>query len=267
MDSTDTDGFLIEKESGTCRITINNAARRNALNRAMWAALPTVIDNAECDDDVNVIVLTGVGDKAFCAGADISEFDKTRTGDAALEYDRLNNAAFTALEHCTKPIIAMINGFAFGGGFQIAACCDLRIATKDALFAIPAAKLGIGYNPRWIKTLLTLLSPADLKEILYTGGRFSANDMKAMGFVNHVTAPNDPDALNQMCKNLATTMAANAPLSIRAAKLAINAIANAPENPDLDALDKAVQDCFESQDYAEGRQAFMQKRTPKYTGK
>ena len=264
--TSNTDGFLTETKNDICHITINNAPRRNALNRAMWAALPTVITNAEQDSDAKAIILTGTGDKAFCAGADISEFAETRTGAAALEYDRLNNEAFAALQNCTKPIIAVINGFAFGGGFQIAACCDLRIATESALFAIPAAKLGIGYNPRWIKTLLTILSPADLKEILFTGGRFSAKEMKSMGFLNHITATDDPNALRDLSENLARTMAANAPLSIRAAKLAINALADAPENADLKILDKAVQDCFESADYAEGRAAFMQKRSPRYTG-
>ena len=261
---TDIDGFSVKTSDNICRITIDNKHVRNAFNRAMWQALPGLIQTAEVDDRVKVIILTGAGDKAFCAGADISEFDQSRTGDAALEYDRLNNEAFAALENCTKPIIAMINGFAFGGGFQIAACCDLRVASEDALFAIPAAKLGIGYNPRWIKTLLTLLSPADLKEILYTGARFSAHEMKDKGFLNQVTSA---EALDELALGMAGAMALNAPLSIRASKLAINALANAPENADLSGLDKAVSDCFMSDDYAEGRRAFMEKRTPKYTGK
>ena len=263
MDISKNTGFFIATIGGICQVTINNESRRNALNRAMWAEMPSVIKAAEDDNEVKLIILTGAGDKAFCAGADISEFDQTRTGDAAIEYNHLNNETFAALENCTKPIIAMINGFAFGGGFQIAACCDLRIATKDAHFAIPAAKLGIGYNPRWIKTLLTLLSPAELKEMLFTGRTFTAREMKAMGFLNQIT---EPDALTDTVNKLATNIASNAPLSIRAAKLAINALTNTLDHADLDALDKAVQDCFESQDYAEGRQAFMQKRNPKYNG-
>jgi len=261
---TDIDGFSVKTYDGICRITIENEHVRNALNRAMWQTLPRLIQAAADDEGVKVIILTGAGDKAFCAGADISEFEQTRTGDAALEYDRLNNEAFAALENCAKPIIAMINGFAFGGGFQIAACCDLRIASDGALFAIPAAKLGIGYNPRWIKTLLTLLSPADLKEILYTGARFNAYEMKDKGFLNHVTST---EALDELALSLAGAMALNAPLSIRASKLAIDALATAPENADLKKLDEAVTICFESDDYAEGRQAFMEKRAPKYTGK
>jgi len=263
-DNSDTDHFITRSQNGIHHITINHVERMNAFNRAMWAALPTLIKDAEANDTINVIILTGAGKKAFCAGADISEFDDARTGDAALEYDRLNNDVFDTLQNCSKPIIAVINGFTFGGGFQIAACCDLRIASDNALFAIPAAKLGIGYNPRWIKTLLTLISPANLKEILFTGGRYDAHAMKEMGFLNHVTKI---DQLHAKAEALANAMSTNAPLSIRSSKLSIHAIANAPENADLKILDKAVQDCFESADYAEGRAAFMQKRTPKYTGK
>lgn len=260
---TDTEKFNIDIADGICVLTINNEKRRNALNRAMWAAVPELITDIQARDDVNVILLRGAGDVAFCAGADISEFDAERTGDAANEYDRLNNEAFAALMGCTKPLIAVVNGFAFGGGFQIAACCDMRLASESAQFAIPAARLGIGYNPRWLRTLLGILSPADLKEILFTGERYDAEKMQRIGFINRVSPPME---LMADARKLATRIAANAPLSIHAAKLSIDALAKAPENADFEALDAAVRACFESGDYAEGRQAFMEKRPPKYTG-
>lgn len=236
----------------------------NALNSAMWAALPDLIGEADSDPSVRVLVLRGAGEKAFCAGADISEFDTARTGDAARTYDELTHAAFGAVMSCAKPAIAMIQGFCMGGGLEIALLCDLRTAGEGSSFAIPAAKLGIGYDPRWIAPLLASLSASQVKEILFTGRSFSDAEALHMGLISRLCPA---DVLERETRALAQTIADNAPLSIAAAKACIDAYSRAPETLDLAALDKLVSACANSEDYAEGRAAFAEKRKPVFKGK
>jgi enoyl-CoA hydratase len=253
----------LEREGGIAFLVIHNPARLNALTSAMWAALPGLLARAETDASVRVIVLKGSGGKAFSAGADISEFDSARTGNAANAYDALNHAAFEALLDAHKPTIAMIEGFCLGGGLGIAACCDLRIANDAATFAIPAAKLGLGYHPRWVRTLLTLAPPASIKELIFTGRRFTAPEALAMGLVNRV---HPAAALDGEARSMAETIAANAPMTIRAAKAAIDELTLKPETADIARLEALVKACFDSSDYAEGRRAFAEKRKPQFKG-
>lgn len=245
-------------------ITFDNPSRMNALNTSMWAALPSIIAQAEAEKSVRVVVLRGAGNKAFSAGADISEFASARTGDASKTYDELNHAAFGAVMNCAKPTIAMVYGYCMGGGLELALCCDLRYAAAGTSYAIPAAKLGIGYNPRWIRPLLSALSAAQAKEILFTGRRFSDEEALRMGMISRLCSS---DTLEQETRTLAEQIAENAPLSVYAAKRCIDEFLRAPEHPDMDALDKLVEACFESEDYAEGRAAFAEKRKPVFRGK
>ena len=253
-----------ETKGSTCWITFNNPARMNALNAAMWSALPGIIADAQNNDTVRVVILSGAGSKAFSAGADISEFGTARTGDAAKNYDALNHAAFGALMKCAKPTIAMIEGYCMGGGLELALCCDLRYAAQGSSFAIPAAKLGIGYNPRWIRPLFSALSATQAKEILFTGRSFSSEEALAMGLITRLLPP---DTLASETRELAGLIAENAPLSVYAAKRCIDEFLRVPENPDMKALDELVQACFDSDDYAEGRAAFAEKRKPVFKGK
>ena len=245
-------------------ITLANSARMNAMTSAMWKALPELIARAEADQQVRVVILRGTGNKAFSAGADISEFGTARTGVAAKSYEALNEAAFQALSKCQKPTIAMIHGFCMGGGLAIALCCDLRIADEASQFAIPAAKLGIGYNPRWVRPVLAAIPAGRAKEMLFTGQRFRSSDAAAMGLINRVVAAS---GLEAGTRALALEIAANAPLSVMAAKHTIDEIMRHPEAPDLAALDRLVEACFESEDYAEGQRAFLEKRKPVFKGK
>jgi enoyl-CoA hydratase len=244
-------------------ITIANPQRMNAMTAAMWGALPELIAQAEADPAVRVIVLRGEGTKAFCAGADISEFDTARAGEAVHVYDQLNHTAFDTLSRCSKPTIALIRGFCLGGGMGLALACDLRLADETATFAIPAAKLGIGYNPRWIRQLLSVVSPAVAKEILFTGARFSSTDAVSRGLI---TCMLPADQLEAGVLALATEIAGNAPLSIRASKAMINELADNGGAADLASLDHLIAACFASADYAEGRRAFMAKRKPEFKG-
>jgi enoyl-CoA hydratase/carnithine racemase len=244
-------------------IVADNPARMNAFTAAMWEALPRLVSEADAAADVRVIVLRGAGERAFSAGADISEFESARTGASAETYDRLSDEAFTALYTAAKPTLAMIHGFCLGGGLGLAASCDLRLADDKAEFAIPAARLGIGYNARWMCQLLALAAAPAVKELVFTGWRFPAADALRMGLVNRVVAP---ARLEAETRTLAAAIAANAPLTVRAAKLTIDELRRRPENPDLAALDAAVEACFQSEDYAEGRRAFLEKRKPEFKG-
>lgn len=255
--------LTLEIHGPMARIIIDNPGRMNAVNAAMWRALPARIAEAEANQDVRVIMLTGRGDKAFSSGADISEFDTARTGAASAEYDDLNTAAFDALLACAKPTIAAIRGFCLGGGFEIALCCDMRLAAEGAEFGIPAARLGLGYNARWMRPLLGCMSAASAKEVLFTGGRFGCVAALRMGFVNRVY---NAASFEAETAALAAQIAANAPLTIRAAKAAIDAFGNG-QVPDYAHLDAMVDACFQSADYAEGRAAFAQKRKAVFRGK
>lgn len=263
MADPDTPALRLERDGSLAVLVLVNVARHNALTSAMWTALPRLLAEAEADPAVRVLILRGAGGRAFSAGADISEFDTARTGDAARDYDALNHAAFEALLGTSKPTIAMIEGFCLGGGLGIAACCDLRVADDAATFAIPAARLGLGYHPRWVRTLLTLAPPARVKELLFTGRRFQAGEALAMGLVNRVVPHED---LETETRALAAMIAGNAPLTVRAAKAAIDELVARPEHPDSARLEALVQACFASADYAEGRKAFAEKRKPKFQG-
>jgi enoyl-CoA hydratase/carnithine racemase len=250
-------------EGPVARIVIDSAARMNAMSTAMWRAFPALVAEADANPDVRLIVVTGAGEAAFSAGADISEFGAARSTPSEVKaYDDLNTAALEALWRCEKPTVAVVRGFCLGGGFAIAMSCDLRLASADATFGVPAARLGLGYNPRWMRPLLSAMSAASVKEMLFTGDRFGADAALRMGAVNRVfteaTFEVDADAV-------LARVAQNAPLSIRASKAAIDAVAGGA--PDFAALDAMVDACFASADYAEGRAAFAAKRKPVFNGR
>jgi enoyl-CoA hydratase len=245
-------------------VIFNNPARRNAVSLDMWAAIPRVLAALEADPAVRVIVLTGAGDKAFVSGADISQFENQRANPADEQsYNKISGAGFAAIAHVEKPSIAMISGFCIGGGLAVALSCDLRIAAEGSRFAIPAAKLGLGYNYPGLATLVSLVGPAFAREIMFTARQFDADEAMRMGLINRLTTR---DALEATVRDYAGMIAANAPLTIRAAKLSIADALKDPPSRDMKRIEAAIEACFASADYAEGRKAFMEKRPPRFQG-
>ncbi len=253
-----------EVTGSTGWLVIDNAPRRNAMSLAMWQDMPAAIDDLVRNDQVRVIVVRGAGDTSFCAGADISEFAQTRSdGTKARAYDAINVAAFKALKHTDKPVVAMIRGHCLGGGLGIALACDLRIAAEGALFAIPAARLGIAYPLEAIADVLEPIGPSAAKRLLFTAERIDTTTAFRIGLVDEAVAE---ETLEARIDHLARTLADNAPLTIRAAKRAINAFAAGRDSDALARSEAAALDCFESADMVEGRDAFLEKRVPRFSG-
>lgn len=257
--------ILVRKQEGIGWITINQPEKRNAIAVVMWDAIAAAAVDFAADEAVRVVVMHGAGGKAFASGADISEFDRVRADATAQEaYARRAGAARQALESMGKPLIAMIQGFCIGGGYATALLADLRIASSDSRFGIPAAKLGIAYGYESLEKLTALAGPAIAKEILFTGRQLDAEEALAFGLVNRVVAP---ETLEMVVIELARQIANNAPLAVRASKLALDQIAGGPVRHDRAAVEAANRACFDSQDYAEGRRAFQEKRPPKFMGR
>lgn len=261
---TGTGLLLAERTGAIATVTFNNPAKRNALSAEIRAALPAVLAAVQADPDVRVVVVTGAGDKAFISGADISEFGAQRTSPAARAgFDQSMAAIGRAWASLDKPVIAMIRGFCMGGGLLTALQADIRIAADDSQFGVPAAKLGLGYAFGGVTALTSLVGPAWTAEILFSARRFSAAEALRMGLVNRVVPAAD---LRAEVTSLAGAIAANAPLTIAAAKAAIREAGRDPGRRDLGRVESMVEACFQSADYLEGQRAFAEKRPPAFTG-
>lgn len=260
-----TDRMIARKESGIGWMIFNSPARRNAVSYEMWQAIPEILDDFGRDENVRVVVMRGEGGKAFVSGADISEFGERRnTAEAQAIYAAAGAAAHKAMTGLEKPLIAMIQGFCVGGGVAVAIDADIRIASDDAQFAIPAAKLGLGYGYDGVRTLLGLVGPSYVKEIFFTAKRFTAAEALQMGLVNRVVPV---DRLEAVVREYAETIAGNAPLTIKTLKATVAEAVRDPDKRDLAKIDRMVKECFASQDYVEGRTAFMEKRKPAFRGR
>lgn len=257
--------ILVRREGAVAWVVFSNPAKLNAMTDAMWRRYPEVIAELDRDGDVHVIVLAGDGDRAFVSGADISQFDAVDAEPGAqAEYNRGLDAAFNAAVDCAKPVIASIRGICMGGGLGLAASCDIRIAADDAVFRMPAARLGVGYTFDGLRRFVDILGAANTSDIFFSARRFDANDALRMGFVNRVVPAFD---LRAVVDEYCTAIADNAPLTIVAAKSAIRESRRDPGARDLDTVERLCNACFASDDYREGRTAFMEKRPPRFRGK
>jgi enoyl-CoA hydratase len=255
--------ILTAVDGSIATLTFHNPERHNSMSLQMWKDAASALERFADDESIRVVVLTGSGIRSFASGADISEFDRVRSdAQAAAVYDTSLDRFWSALSGHPKPTIAMIRGFCIGGGLNIAACCDVRLCGTSSRFAVPAAKLGLGYGVATLKRLVALVGPQFALEILLTARQFSADDAAAMGLVNRVV----PDAeVERHVHDMATSIARNAPLTMLAAKRIIQELMQ--ERRDFSAGEALVRQCFDSADYREGRQAFLEKRAPVFTGR
>jgi enoyl-CoA hydratase/carnithine racemase len=261
---TGTEKMLAHVEGGIGWMTYNNPARLNAMSYDMQIAVPRILGAFAADPDVHVIVVRGAGEKAFVSGADISEFSEKRTTVAARgDYDEALAAAWASWRTVDKPIIAMIRGYCIGGGLLTAMKTDIRIAAEGSQFGIPAAKLGLGYAYGGVEELHALVGPSWTAEILFSARRITAEEALRIGLVNRVVPV---DELEMQVRDLAATIAANAPLTVKACKVALREARREPSQRDLDTIERMVEACFRSEDYLEGQAAFAEKRAPRFRG-
>jgi enoyl-CoA hydratase len=263
--ATATDKIIARKENGIGWVIFNNPEKRNAMSLEMYEATAVAMENYAKDPEVRVVILKGAGDKAFISGADISQFkDRRGTLEQVRAGELISERCNKAIRECPKPVIAMIRGFCMGGGVGVAVVCDMRIASDDSQFGVPAAKLSVGYRFNGIRRLAEVVGPQFTAEIFYTGRRFTAQEALQMGLVNRLLPVAE---LEKYVLDYAATLAANAPLTLKAVKQCLIELKKDPAERNLELCQKLVEDCFASQDYIEGRTAFMEKRKPVFKGK
>jgi enoyl-CoA hydratase/carnithine racemase len=262
---TGTDRMLADVGDGIGWITFNNPERHNAVSLEMLRAVPVILSAFQADPEVRVIVMTGAGEKAFVSGADISEFGERRTSiEARAEFDAVAGRAASAWQAVEKPILAMIRGYCIGGGLMTALQADIRVAAEGSVFGIPAARLGLGYPIGAVETLAAHVGAAWAAEILFTARRLSAEEALRVGLVNHVVPVPD---LSAQVERIARAIAANAPLTVHACKVALRELRRPPESRDMERAAALSEACFRSEDYREGQRAFQEKRPPRFSGR
>lgn len=252
---------LVDGATGT--LVISNPARYNAMTKAMWEAFAAGIAALDADPAVRVIVVRGEGETAFISGADISQFDEQRRSEQdQADYDATAAMAYGAPSRAGKPVIAAIRGICMGGGLGLAAACDFRVCSSDARFRMPAARLGLAYSVEGVERFVGLIGPQNVLDVFMTARVFGAAEALRMGFV---TAVESPDRIDEKVSEIASIIGQNAPLTLRAVKVAVHA-AQQRDEAAIQAARQAVQACARSDDYHEGRRAFLEKRPPRFTG-
>lgn len=265
MYDTGTPQLLAEVTDAIATLTFNQPERHNALSREMQSALPGALDQINAADDVRVLVLRGAGEQAFVSGADISEFAEHRTdADARSAYDEIGAATSRAWARFDKPVIAMIRGFCIGGGLLMSLSADIRIASDDSQFGVPAARLGLGYPLSGVDALASVVGRAWAAEILFSARRLSTDEAVRIGLINRSVPA---DRLDDEVYGLARQIAANAPLTVAAVKASLYELRRPSDERDTERVAALVEACFRSRDYREGQAAFTERRPPEFEGR
>ena len=256
--------MLAEVNDGIGWITFNAPEKRNAMSLDMWQGLGEILGKLQEEKSLRVLILKGAGDAAFVSGADISEFEDKRSSQRDRDaYEAAFDDALDKLANFATPVVAMIRGYCIGGGLAIALNTDIRIATEQSKFGIPAAKLGLGYGFEAVKTLESIVGPSHAKDILFTARFLEAKEALSIGLVNYMVGS---ELLEQTVNEYANKIVTNAPLTIRSVKKTVGEVVKDPGQKNPAHIERMVNDCFLSADYQEGRRAFMEKRKPKFTG-
>lgn len=259
------DLIRVEARDAIATVVFNRPEVRNAISLAMWQEIAHVTEGLGKDPGVRAVIYRGAGTEAFGSGADISEFKEVRKDLATAQaYNKQTEAAYLAIRQCPKPTVAMIFGFCMGGAMAISMACDLRFAAEGARFGIPAARLGIIYGIGGVRQLVDLVGPANAKDILYSARTFEAHEALAIGFINHLLPPTELEAYTY---EYLRKVAENAPLSVRGAKTTIDAILEDGAVSQHELIRQLTLEAFESEDYKEGTQAFLEKRPPRFEGR
>ena len=255
----------VSRDGIIATVAINNPAKLNAVSLDMWDAFVGILKDYEKDPEVRCVVVSGAGGKAFVSGADISKFESERANaEAQVRYDAISKEGYESLYNFPKPTIAKITGYCIGGGMNLAACCDMRFCNEGARFGVPAAKLGLGYGFLRIERLSRIVGLPRAMEFLFTARQYSSKEAYEMGLVNAVAADAELDAL---VARTTDAIGQNAPLTIALAKAAAREIAKPESQQDHKKLEKMAEACFNSDDFKEGRRAFMEKRKPAFKGR
>ena len=257
--------LLARREGGIAHIIFNNQKKMNAVSLDMWERMIGLLNDFAKDPDLRVLVVSGAGGKAFVSGADISKFEQTRSSpESVAKYGNTSIKAYETLYNFPKPTIAKIQGYCIGGGMNLAICCDVRVATEGSKFGIPAARLGLGYGFPGVNRLAEIVGISRAMEMFYTARQYGAAEALGFGLINQVVPEG---GLDKAIDTMTGQISENAPLTIATIKAVAREIGRPSAERDHAKLDRMVEACFQSEDYIEGRNAFMEKRKPVFKGR
>jgi enoyl-CoA hydratase/carnithine racemase len=256
--------IVVQQDENIATVVFNRPKVRNAISLAMWSEIPAIIERLTQDGAVRAIVFRGAGTHAFASGADISEFKENRKdAETAKAYNKTVERACASIRQCPQPTVAMVYGFCMGGAMAIAMACDLRFAADNSRYGIPAARLSITYELDAVRQLVDLVGPAYAKDILFSARTVNADEAFRIGLVQRLIPAGELEAATY---DYLRNVAANAPLSVRGAKLQLEAIFEGMTPAHREEM-RALRDrSFETEDFKEGTSAFLEKRPPKFRG-